>query len=116
MDVETSPVEGTTSAGMTENDKEPSESAQVEANAQLKTSDHDVTMSSAPNSSAMSSQAGNLSHVSPSGACKLAPDRDFKAKADDSTVPSSDVHSANLGSATPNVGPSVSGAQGFSNP
>ena len=65
MDVETSTVEGTTSAGATENDKEPSESAQAKAD-RTPAEDNDVTMSGVPDSKVMSTPTGSSSHVPPS--------------------------------------------------
>ena len=108
MDVETSTVETTTFAGV--NEEETSKSAQAKVDAQPKAVANDVPMPGAPDSNVMPSQAGNLSHVSPSSAS--APGKDMKSG--HSTVPSSGVPSASLENAAPSVGPSASGAQSSS--
>ena len=73
----------------------------------LKTGDNDVTMSSAPDSNVMPSQAGNLSHVSLSAASP--PGKDTTSHG--SIVQGSGVSPATLDNSAPSAGPSTSGPQ-----
>ena len=109
MDVETSTVEGTTSGGVTENEKEPSESAPTKADAQPKAEDNEVTMSSAHDSNVMPTQKGSSSYVSPSGAS--APEGNDASHGTSS--PSVRASSASPNQPTSSEGPSAS-AQGSS--